>query len=92
MAAQIAEIAKIQIDSLSSRLAAQELSLKVEQAALFKIAEVGFDPLFGARPLKRAIQTDIENPLAQRLLAGEFEKGQTITVRVEGDSFDFSTS
>ena len=92
VAAQIAEIAKIQIDSLSSRLAAQELSLKVEQAALFKIAEVGFDPLFGARPLKRAIQTDIENPLAQRLLAGEFEKGQTITVRVEGDSFDFSTS
>ncbi|WP_448211410.1 ATP-dependent chaperone ClpB [Colwellia sp. MEBiC06753] len=92
LAEQIVEIAKIQIQSLSARLAQQELTLSVEDSALEKIAKVGFDPLFGARPLKRAIQNDIENPLAQRLLAGDFAKGDTIVVTPTEFGFDFSTT
>jgi ATP-dependent Clp protease ATP-binding subunit ClpB len=79
-ATQIEKIAKIQIQSLSDRLAEQELSLSVSDEALALIAKVGFDPIFGARPLKRAIQQGIENPLAQRLLAGDFVNGSTIYV------------
>jgi ATP-dependent Clp protease ATP-binding subunit ClpB len=89
-ATQIEKIAGIQIQSLSDRLAEQELSLSVSSEALALIAEVGFDPIFGARPLKRAIQQGIENPLAQRLLAGDFAHGATITVTVEGGALAFS--
>ncbi|MFD2168108.1 ATP-dependent chaperone ClpB [Thalassotalea euphylliae] len=91
IAEQIKAIAKIQIQSLSKRLAYQELTLKVEDSALAKIADVGFDPLFGARPLKRAIQNDIENPLAQKILAGEFDKGATIMVEASEQGFTFSS-
>jgi len=79
-ATQIEKIANIQIQSLSDRLAEQELNLSVSTEALALIAKVGFDPIFGARPLKRAIQQGIENPLAQRILAGDFEHGSTIHV------------
>lgn len=87
---QIEKIAGIQIQSLSDRLAEQELSLSVSSEALALIAEVGFDPIFGARPLKRAIQQGIENPLAQRLLAGDFTHGSTINVTVEEGELAFS--
>ena len=80
LSAQIAEIARIQLSSLASRLKERELTLNISDAALAQIAEVGFDPLFGARPLKRAIQNDIENPLAQKILAGEYESGTTVTI------------
>jgi ATP-dependent Clp protease ATP-binding subunit ClpB len=89
-ASQIEKIAGIQIQSLSDRLAEQELSLSVSSEALALIAEVGFDPIFGARPLKRAIQQGIENPLAQRLLAGDFAHGSTINVTVEEGELAFS--
>ncbi|AZT82899.1 ATP-dependent chaperone ClpB [Marinobacter sp. NP-4(2019)] len=75
---QIQGIARIQIESLSKRLRDQEMTLELDDAAMELLAEVGYDPVYGARPLKRAIQRMIENPLAQRLLQGEFVPGDTI--------------
>jgi ATP-dependent Clp protease ATP-binding subunit ClpB len=79
---QIKEIAKIQIQALSQRLTEQEISFVISDQALSLVAQVGFDPVFGARPLKRAIQQGIENPLAQKLLSSEFGKGSCIKVIV----------
>ena len=90
VATQIDQIAKIQIQELSDRLAEQELSLSVSSEALSLISEAGFDPIFGARPLKRSIQQRIENPLAQKLLAGDFAKGATISLTVENSELVFS--
>jgi len=89
-ASEIKEIAKIQIQSLSDRLAEQELNLAMSPAALTLISQAGFDPVFGARPLKRAIQQGIENPLAQMLLAGNFVKGSTIKLTEENGELVFS--
>jgi len=80
LAEQIQQIAAIQIEALSERLTEQDLKLAVSSEALALIAEAGFDPIFGARPLKRAIQKGLENPLAQKLLANEFTAGSTINV------------
>ena len=88
-AEQIEKIANIQIQSLSDRLAEQALSLSVSPEALTLIAEAGFDPIFGARPLKRAIQQGIENPLAQQILAGDFAHGSTIQVNEEDGVLTF---
>ena len=77
----IKTIARIQLGSLEKRLAALEMKLEVSDAALREIASVGFDPIYGARPLKRAIQSRIENPLAKAILEGEF--GPKDTVRVD---------
>jgi ATP-dependent Clp protease ATP-binding subunit ClpB len=82
---QIRAIADIQIDWLRRRLADRGLGLEVSTAALDRLGEAGFDPVYGARPLKRAIQQQLENPLAQQILAGEFAQGQTVAVDV-GDS------
>jgi ATP-dependent Clp protease ATP-binding subunit ClpB len=68
---QITAIAKIQLRSLRERLADKGYKLELSLAALDKIADAGFDPLYGARPLKRAIQIEIENPLAQKILSGD---------------------
>ncbi|KAA8982431.1 MULTISPECIES: ATP-dependent chaperone ClpB [Gammaproteobacteria] len=87
---QIEGIAQIQIDQLNARLAEQELSLSLSEEAMKKIAGVGYDPVYGARPLKRAIQRYIENPLSQQLLEGEFQPGTTIQANVEGDAFRFT--
>jgi ATP-dependent Clp protease ATP-binding subunit ClpB len=76
----IKSIARIQLGYLEKRLAALEMKLDVTDAALKEIASVGFDPVFGARPLKRAIQTQIENPLAKSLLDGTFAPKDTIRV------------
>jgi len=76
----IQSIAKIQLYSLEKRLAKLEITLKVSDAALTTIAQVGFDPVFGARPLKRAIQAEIENPLAREILQGRFVAKDTIEV------------
>ena len=70
--AQIREIAKIQLRGLDKRLAERGLKLVLSDNALTLLANVGFDPVYGARPLKRAVQQQLENPLAQRILAGEF--------------------
>jgi ATP-dependent Clp protease ATP-binding subunit ClpB len=81
-ARHIAEIAKIQLAILQGRLSTMELGLKVSDAALEELAKVGFDPVFGARPLKRAIQQRIENPLSKLILEGRFMPKSTIEVSV----------
>ncbi|MFI0474400.1 ATP-dependent chaperone ClpB [Halomonas sp. HMF6819] len=81
--AQIQAIASIQLERLQARLAEHGLSLEVSDEAMAQLAVVGFDPVFGARPLKRAIQSRIENPLAQDLLAGKYAPGATIHVSAE---------
>jgi ATP-dependent Clp protease ATP-binding subunit ClpB len=80
---QIVGIAVIQLGLLKQRLADQDLSLTMSDAAMDKLVESGFDPVFGARPLKRAIQSEVENPLAQQILAGEFPPDSSIAAEVE---------
>ncbi|GAB4164596.1 MAG: ATP-dependent chaperone ClpB [Geothermobacteraceae bacterium] len=87
---QIRAIADIQIDQLRRRLEARELGLEVTEASLDRLGEAGFDPVYGARPLKRAIQQQLENPLAQEILAGRFMPGDTIRVEVDGDRLAFT--
>ncbi|GAC15881.1 ATP-dependent chaperone ClpB [Aliiglaciecola lipolytica] len=82
---QIKAIAKIQLLSLRQRLLEKGFKLELSQAALEKIALAGFDPVYGARPLKRAIQMEIENPLAQRLLAGDMALDSTIRIDAKDD-------
>jgi ATP-dependent Clp protease ATP-binding subunit ClpB len=82
-AQHIASIAKIQLQALRERLARMDLELDVSEAALAELAKVGFDPLFGARPLKRAIQQRIENPLSKLLLQGQFLPKSRIAVSVD---------
>ncbi|MCU7884650.1 MAG: ATP-dependent chaperone ClpB [Candidatus Thiodiazotropha sp. (ex Lucinoma annulata)] len=77
---QIRAIAKIQIDYLHERLADHDMGLVITDAALDRLGEAGFDPVYGARPLKRAIRQQLENPLAQEILAGRFGAGDTIEV------------
>lgn len=89
---QIGGIAKIQLQGLQRRLADRELELDVTPALLEKLVDAGFDPVYGARPLKRAIQQELENPLAQQILAGEFEPGQVITADYQGGEPTFTTS
>ena len=79
----IADIAKIQLQVLMARLAKMDLTLKISDAAVAELAKVGFDPVFGARPLKRAIQQRIENPLSKLLLEGKFGPNDTISVDVD---------
>ncbi|MCF2825466.1 MULTISPECIES: ATP-dependent chaperone ClpB [unclassified Pseudoalteromonas] len=86
----IKEIASIQLDRLSKRLTEKGFSLEFSEAALDKIAASGFDPVYGARPLKRAVQQHIENPLAQDLLQGKFVTGDTIKVEVVDDQIVFN--
>ena len=88
-AEQIMKIAAIQLRSLGKRLEDREIKLKVNAQALSLIASAGFDPVFGARPLKRAIQRGIENPLAQKILSGEYSKGSTVNVVVQQDKLAF---
>ena len=88
--ANIRSIAKIQLHGLTRRLAAQELQLLVSDAALDAIAQAGFDPVYGARPLKRAIQAEIENPLAKRLLAGDYAPGSEIRVEAADGKLVFA--
>ncbi|AXA33001.1 ATP-dependent chaperone ClpB [Francisella adeliensis] len=83
--AMIASIAKIQIKRLEKRLADLHIGLEVTLEAMDKLADAGFDPVFGARPLKRAIQNSLENPLAMKLLDGEFKAEETIIVDVDTD-------
>ncbi len=82
-AAHIASIAKIQLQALRERLARMDLELDVSEPALAELAKVGFDPVFGARPLKRAIQQRIENPLSKLLLEGQFPPKTRIAVSVD---------
>ncbi|MBK6854110.1 MAG: ATP-dependent chaperone ClpB [Burkholderiales bacterium] len=88
--AQIEAIAKIQLDTLRTRLAKLDMALELSPEALVEIAKVGFDPVFGARPLKRAIQQRIENPVAKLILEGRFGPKDVVPVGVTADgSFEF---
>ena len=86
---QLHAIARIQVGILQARLSARDLALNVTDAALAKLSDAGFDPVYGARPLKRAIQVQLENPLAQQILAGSFAPGDTIVVEVDGSELVF---
>ena len=86
---QLHEIAKIQVATLQSRLSDRDLQLNVTDAVIEKLTNVGFDPVFGARPLKRAIQVHLENPLAQEILSGRFAPGDTIIADLNADEISF---
>ena len=90
--AQIRAIASIQFEYLRKRLQDRNMDLRLTEAALDKIGEAGFDPVYGARPLKRVIQQEIENSLAQQILAGNFMPGDVIEIDVAGDQFSFGKS
>ena len=90
--AQIRAIASIQFEYLRMRLQDRNMDLRLTEAALDKIGEAGFDPVYGARPLKRVIQQEIENSLAQQILAGNFMPGDVIEIDVAGDQFSFGKS
>jgi ATP-dependent Clp protease ATP-binding subunit ClpB len=85
----IKAIAGIQLKSLEARLAQMEMKLQVSDAALAEIANAGFDPVYGARPLKRAIQAQLENPLAKLILEGRFAAKDTIKVGCVGGVMKF---
>lgn len=89
---QIRGIADIQLASLRARLAERELTLEISDRFMDRLVDAGFDPVYGARPLKRAIQQELENPLAQRLLGGEFVPGQHIVVDVADGEATFSAT
>jgi ATP-dependent Clp protease ATP-binding subunit ClpB len=86
---QIRGIAEIQLNRLRKRLTERELRLSLTSTAMDKLVDVGFEPVYGARPLKRAIQQWIENPLAQELLAGKYSSGEEIGVDIEAGEFTF---
>ena len=87
---QVRKIADIQINGLRKRLASRDLSIQISSAALDKIANIGFDPVYGARPLKRAIQDYLENPLSKEILSGNFVADDTINVVLENEELVFS--
>jgi ATP-dependent Clp protease ATP-binding subunit ClpB len=88
--ANIKAIARIQLQILEQRLAAMDMTLQVSEAAIAEIASAGFDPVYGARPLKRAIQSEIENPLAKQVLAGEFAAKDIVNVDFQGGKMVFA--
>jgi ATP-dependent Clp protease ATP-binding subunit ClpB len=90
--AEIRRVADIQIAHLKARLKAQNIDLHVSEDALDKLSEAGYDPVYGARPLKRTVRQVIENPLAEALLSGKFAPGETIKVVYKGGKFDFQHS
>ena len=88
----LGKIAEIQVKYLRERLASRDMTLTLTDAAKAKLARDGFDPAYGARPLKRLIQQEIETPLAKRILGGEFSAGNNIAVDTRGNLFTFSKS
>ncbi|MDJ0508820.1 MAG: ATP-dependent chaperone ClpB [Crocosphaera sp.] len=86
---QLREIVKLQVQLLRSRLEDQKMSLKLADVALDFVADIGYDPVYGARPLKRAVQRYLETPLAKSILRGEFKAGDTIFVDVEDERLTF---
>jgi ATP-dependent Clp protease ATP-binding subunit ClpB len=89
---EIRSIAEIQLANLRKRLEERDMELELSTEALDRIGEAGFDPVYGARPLKRAIQHQIEDPLAQKILGGEFGPGDIISIDASPDGLEFSKS
>lgn len=81
-------IVKLEIKRLENRLAERQITLGLSEEALDYLSEVGFDPVYGARPLKRSIQRELETPIAQGILAGSFSDGDTVVANVEGGRLD----
>jgi len=77
------------VEHLQARLADRDIRLEITESALDKLGRAGYDPVYGARPLKRAVQQQLENPLAQKILAGEFAPGDTIRVDARDIGFEF---
>ncbi len=88
----IRKIVDIQLSYLQERLAERDIRIHLSDAARDKLADAGFDPVYGARPLKRAIQQQVENPLAQKILQGKFNPGDVIEVGVANDRLDFRSA
>ena len=88
--AQIRQIARIQMRGLEKRLGERGIRIELADKAFELLGNAGFDPVYGARPLKRAIQQQLENPLAQKILAGEFVSGDTMRVEAEGGQLVFA--
>ncbi len=86
---QLVEIVEIQIKKLQARLAARNIELALSDTALSLIAEKGYDPIYGARPLKRVIQQYIENPLSMEILKGNISDGNRVKAEVEGERIEF---
>ena len=78
---QLRQIVQIQVSQLAARLGDRKLSLELSEAALDFLADVGYDPIYGARPLKRAIQRELETPIAKAILRGEFPEGSTVVIQ-----------
>ena len=87
---QIRDIVKLQLNDFSKRLAEQELSLDVDDAALDVLVRDGYDPAYGARPVKRAIQRDLETPIAHAIVAGKYPPGATIKATADGGKISFA--
>jgi ATP-dependent Clp protease ATP-binding subunit ClpB len=86
---QIRQIAKIQLQQLGARLHERDFALHISDEAIDVLGEAGFDPVYGARPLKRAIQQHLENPLAQMILQGKYMPGDEITINVDSAGLIF---
>jgi ATP-dependent Clp protease ATP-binding subunit ClpB len=84
------QIVKLQIKRLEQRLSDRKLNLQISDSALDFIAEVGYDPVYGARPLKRIIQRELETQIAKRILRGEFNNGDTIEVDIANERLAFT--
>jgi len=87
---EVRSIARIQLQYLKTRMEKMDLGLEVSDGALDKLAQTGFDPVYGARPLKRAIQSELENPLALQILEGSFAPKETVWVDVKAGKIIFS--
>ncbi|MDH5184801.1 MAG: type VI secretion system ATPase TssH, partial [Gammaproteobacteria bacterium] len=89
---QIRSIVTIQVEYLRRRLLDRHMDIEFSEAALDKLGDAGFDPVYGARPLKRSIQSAVENPLAQAILSSQFIPGDVITVDSKGEELVFGKS
>jgi ATP-dependent Clp protease ATP-binding subunit ClpB len=85
----IASIARVQLKQLVKRVESMDMAIEVSDAAVAELAKAGFDPVYGARPLKRAIQQQLENPLSKAILEGKFAPKDTIVVDVKNGAFTF---
>ena len=85
------QIVDIQLDRVANLMAQRGLILEIDQAARKYLAEVGYDPDFGARPLKRTIQREVQDPLALKVVSGEISEGDTVRVTRQGDGLGFET-
>jgi len=86
---QLIEIARIQVCLLAERLAGRDIKLEVSNDTVVALAKAGFDPVYGARPLKRAIQRRLENPLAGEILSSRYQAGDVIRVEMKGNDIGF---